>query len=459
MIRRIIILISYAASLIIVLCGTIVLAEITQGYVYDFRSGQFGINGYLSLTSTPSSASLFINGKFSRHSTPYRNTLKTGGYNLELRKTGYRTWSKQVDVTSFGVLQFDRIFLVPNTIQRTNLTPGQKPSGLVASNDRMHFSYLATDSTPEVWVVGSDPASRVKVFVASAASADHPAETIQSVSWSADNSHLLVRSDIGGTAVYNLVGATGGSPTNLSDIFKLDLSGLEFSSYDWRQLYWNSGGDLRRLNVNDRTSSVALADKVSGFTFAGDRIIYVHTTALGKSIWSMDRSGNNQKQLIESLVESSSYQLAYANYSGLDALGVLPVGSGVATLYLDIFSTNPVAKVVSKNTNQIKFSDNRQYLGFYNAAGFGTYDLATNTVLLAPKTGPLSCFSWFDRAHVVLCRPGEVDVAELDGANLTKVSDAIAGSMSYGNGDLRHVYTIGPLDVTPAGVVSAQIKP
>lgn len=456
MVRRILILISYAASLAVVLVGTVLLVEYGQGYGYDFKSGQFYINGLLSLVSSPASATLFIDGKVTHRLTPYHSTLKTGSFNLELRKDGFRTWSKKIDVLPFQVTSLDTVFLIPNTIPTISLTPNQTAINLVASRDRRHFAFIAGEAR-SVWVVGAEHDPVTKVYTPAAATADHPAETIVAVSWSADSSHLLVRGDVGGAVVYNLVSAGGGAPTNLSDLYKLDLTGLEFSSYDWRELYWSSAEGLRKLNLADKTVSAVLADKVSGFAFAGDRIVYVHTTPLGKAIWSMDRAGNNQKQLIEALADSASYELVYVNH-GVDALAVLPQGSAIATLYLDIYSANPVSKVVSKNAERISFSDNGRFLAFSNIDGFGVYDIEKNTLLKSGKIDHVSCFRWFDSAHAVICRPNEVDIVELDGANLTKVADMIPGSTAYGFGDQRHVYGIGPMQGASSVVFSALVK-
>lgn len=461
MIRRILIPISYALTLAIVLAGTIMLVELGQGYSYDIKTGQFYINGLLSLVSSPSSANLIINGKATRHNTPYRSTLKTGTYNLELRKNGFHSWSKQVDILPFQVLSLELVFLIPNDIVKTNITPNQTATNLASSRDRRHFAYTAMDpstSTPSVWVVNGDRGPGSKIYSASGATESLPAESIVGAVWSADNSHLLVHSDVGGAQVYNLVSSSGGAPINLTDLFKLDLSGLMFSPYDWRELYWNSPDGLRRLNAGDKTASAVLADKVSGFAFAGDRILYVRTTPLGKSVWSMDRAGNNQKQLIESLADSGSYQLTYANYRGLDALAVLPAGTSIATLYLDIFSANPVSKVVSKSASQISFSDNSRYLAFSSNNGFGTYDLEKNTILLTPKVGPLDCLGWFDNYHFVVCKQNEVYIAEIDGANMTKIADIAPGAAAYGYGDLKRIFSIGLVQKSPSAVFSAQVK-
>jgi hypothetical protein len=460
MIRRILIPISYALTLAVVLTGTIMLVELGQGYSYDLKSGQFYINGLLSLVSSPSSANLIINGKATRHNTPYRNTLKTGTYNIELRKRGFHSWSKQVDILPFQVLSLELVFLVPTNIVKNDLTPNQTATHLVASRDRRHFAYRVVDPTTSiesVWVVNGNRGPGSKVYSASPATEARGAEAIAEVAWAADSSHILVRSDAGGTPIYSLVSASGGSPVNLTDLFKLDLSGLQFSPYDWRELYWNSGGSLRRMNAGDRTVSAVLTDKVSGFSFAGDRILYVRATPLGKSLWSMDRSGNNQKQLIESLADSGSYQLSYANYRGLDALAVLPEGTATVTLYLDIFSANPVSKVVSKSASRISFSENSRYLAFSSDSGFGTYDLEKNTILLAPKVAS-SCLNWFDNYHFVLCRQNQVYITELDGANMTKIADIAPGSPAYGYGDMKRIISVGPVQKAPSVVFSAQVK-
>lgn len=459
MIKRLLILLSYAVVAVAVLITTIILVELGQGYTYNFKTNQFSINGLLALGTSPSGANLYINNRYTHRKTPYRSTMPTGTYDVELRADGYRTWRKQIDILPYQVTILNSIFLLPNTITPIRVTPNQTVSGLIASTDRKHFAYFTPEPAPALWVLNPDSKQGTKIYTPKTASADHPAEQMLDATWSDDNSHMLVRSTIGAATVYNLVSASGGSPTDLTSVFKFDLTGLRFSSYDWHELYWNSPEGLRKINVNDRTVSAVLASQVSNFTFAGNnRIIYVQTTPQGKSVWSMDHNGNNAKRLIESLSESGSYELIYANHNR-DMLAVLPQSSATATLYLDIFSSTPTSKVIAHGVSHISFSDDGRYLAFYNGDGFGTYDVERNMLTSAKQgSNSLSCLTWFDPAHVVICRNGEADLVELDGSNLTTIAPIVSGTTAYGSFDQRFIYTVSNISGQPASVYSSQVR-
>lgn len=460
MIQRLIILFSYIVMGVAIIIGTIILVEYGQGYSYDFSSGKFSLNGLVVLQSNPTGAAVYINGHQIHRKTPYRDTLKTGTYNLELRRDGYRTWTKQVDIQPYQVSLLDSIFLVPTTIKTDNVTPNQPVASLIASRDRRHFAYITGDPVPALWVINPDSKQGTKVYSPQAATADHPAETLVDASWSEDGSHLLVHGQIGSTQQYTLVGAGGGTPTNLTDLFKFDFSGLRFSSYDWHELYWNSPSGLRKINVGAKTASAVLASGVSAYTFGPNRILYIQTTPTGKSLWSEDFSGGNQKELIESLAENASYQLEYASYAGHDLLAVLPAQTATVTVYSDIFSPTPTAKVISKSAQRISFSANGRYLAYFNSTGFGTYDVDQAGFLFTKEApGSLTCLTWFDNAHVVVCHGQEAELVELDGANSTPIAPIVPGTPVFGSLDLRHIYTIEvPASGTPPAIYDSSVK-
>ncbi len=456
MLRKILIPLSYILMVIGVLVTTVVLVAIGQGYSFNFKTHQFkNSTGLLAVNSTPQGASIYLNGRDIKRKTPYRTTVEAGDYDIEVRKDNFATWHKHVTVKPSGVTSAEYIVMIPTDLSPNTLSTSQAVSQIVASRDRKHFAYIATLPAAEVWLVSSDRRSTSRLYIPRAATADQPAETLTGATWSDDGSHLLIRTSIGSVAHYLVIASGGGAPTDLTDLFKFDLTGLQFSPNDWRDMYWTSPEGLRHLNIEAQTVSAVLAAQVSSFTFAGDRLIYIQSTPNGKTVWSTDRNGHDPKRLVDSLSETETYELAYANFRGKDWLAILAQKAGVVTAYGDVFSATPASKIVSKSAQHISFSDDGHYLAFYSPDGFGTYD--TDKDLLATANldlGSLSALTWFDPAHLLLTAKSRVVMADFDGTNQFDLISQATASAAYGTNDLRSIEVLAPLSATdPTPVV------
>ncbi len=92
-----------------------------QGLTFDFYNLQFVKTGALFLKFNPSDAALFLNGKPKEISRGFVipsvliTDLRPGAYHLELRKEGYETWEKNLDVQSGVVTAATHIELWPAT--------------------------------------------------------------------------------------------------------------------------------------------------------------------------------------------------------------------------------------------------------------------------------------------------------------------------------------------------------
>lgn len=458
--KRALIILSYLLLAVVVVAATIVLVAVGKGYSYDFKTGRVSLKGLLVLNSTPQAATVLVNDQEIRRRTPYRATMEAGLYNVEVRKDGFRPWQKRLVINPSGVTFIPYALLVPQEIKATTLISNRSVSQLAATRDRRHFAYVTTGPDAGVWTLNFDRREGTKRYSPKPASPDQPAEVIESVTWADDGSRLLVKSVVGATPAYTLVSTNGGpAALNLTELFRFDFSGLTFNPKNSRELYWTSPEGLRRLDVEARTVSAVLAEKVSAFTFAGDRILYVQTTALGKTVWSMDGAGRDPKRLIESLAESPSYELAYVNVRDKDYLAVLPHQAGTATVYIDIFSATPTAKVVSKAAQHITFSDDGRYLAFYSADGFGSYDTEKD-IVRATEANNLTHLSWYDGSHVLVNRQGQLQLAEFDGANMNDITKVGPAVPAYSTNDQRFIVTLRPGAGEAAGfeITAAEIK-
>lgn len=84
------------------------------GYHIDFNKFKIYKTGILSLVSSPSGASIYINGKPYPDITPARiEELKPGTYSVELKREKFYPWQKELSVIPNMVTRADNIVLFP----------------------------------------------------------------------------------------------------------------------------------------------------------------------------------------------------------------------------------------------------------------------------------------------------------------------------------------------------------
>ncbi|MBP9670134.1 PEGA domain-containing protein [Candidatus Woesebacteria bacterium] len=91
-------LVIFLSTLAFILGGTYLMIRYAQGY-RPTKAGTIKGTGLLSANSFPTAAEVYINGKLT---TATDNTLNLdpGKYDIEIKKDGYHTWSKQIQITA-----------------------------------------------------------------------------------------------------------------------------------------------------------------------------------------------------------------------------------------------------------------------------------------------------------------------------------------------------------------------
>jgi hypothetical protein len=464
MLRRILIILGYLGLTALVIVATIGLVAYGQGYAYDMKTGRIIRTALVIIQSTPSGVPVTVDGKLLKKKTTYRASYKDGSYQFELTKDGYYPWRKTLAVEWPLVSMAQYALLVPRQPPVVALDTRPVITAQSISRDHRHLAYVTGGSDGAVYTLDVPDGKAVKVYTPRAATADQPAETVTSVAWSDDASHLLVVSQLNGQPVHHLMAADGGGVVDLTQQYGFNFSGLTFSTSNWQQLYWISPDGLRRLDVGAQAVSAVLADKVSQFQVAGDRMLYVQSSEAARTLWSLDGRGHKQ-ELIPALPDSDTYAITYANYRGTDELAVVPAKTGVGTLYSDIYGANPVAKVIARGVQSAQFSPDAHLLVFTAPATAITYDLERSDLLgrlvsyQFSGVQDLRSLSWFDNFHIIMNRGGRLVWAEFDGANSLDLGAAAGAFAPYATADQRSIVTIRPDGPVAEQVVQTTVKP
>jgi hypothetical protein len=101
--RRLII--GYVLMGIAILTVTYILVLITGGYGYNRKTGAIVQNGLVFVDSHPIGSKIYINGQ-DRGDAPGRFVLEEGKYKVEMKREGYRTWSRDFNLDGSSIERF-----------------------------------------------------------------------------------------------------------------------------------------------------------------------------------------------------------------------------------------------------------------------------------------------------------------------------------------------------------------
>ena len=415
MIRKIVIILGYVLATAIVLFGTIALIAYGNGYSYNFATGQLIHRGLIILQSTPSGAAVSLDGKPQSQKTPYRHSFETGSYNFTLTKSGYRTWTKPLWVVASEADLAQYVILIPQHLAVAVFGTYPAISQSLATTDHHLIAFVVPSGpTAGVWTLDTNSHQQTRIYAAAPATATTPAEAIQLLNWSADDSRLLIQSQIGANSTLLVVSTNGGgAPVDLDATFKQDIDNASFNPGNSRQLYWLSDDkELRRLDLSNQVVSPVLADHVAAFTYASDRLLYI--TNGTPVLWSLDSSGN-KTQLLTGLLPSTTYEMAFANYLGTPELAVVSQDTHTVTLYSSLYD-KPITTTLPAAGDHVVFNGDGRFLLQYDDQHVATYDLQRATTYVMPQINSVvTGISWFDNYHLVFNRGGQIVLSEYDG--------------------------------------------
>jgi hypothetical protein len=445
MLRRTLVILGYVVGVLFVVAVTVALVAYGNDYTYDFKTGQIVQKGHVIIQSAPNGVRVAADGKQLNKKTPYQAVYSVGSHVFSVSKEGYHAWTKRLQVVAGQVSLANYVVLIPQKPKRTVIDTKPAIVAQSISKDHRHLAYITGGVSPALYSVELNEAKPTKLYTPKAATPEAPAEVLQSVAWSDDASHLLIRSVVGPQTIYRLATASGGEPINLTDQYKFDFTGLTFSAHNWQQLYWVSPDGLRRLDVEKQSVSAVLADQVLQFWPQSDRILYVQQTGLGRSLWSLDNRGRTQ-ELIPALPESESYSVAYGNFDGHDQLAIVPSKTGTGTLYRDILGEMPSAKVLAHGVTTAHFSPDNHMVVFSSPKTIVSYDIERSVLLNAdalyhfpPLEGDLSQLTWFDNYHVLQTRGDKLYITEFDGQNAALLGTVLPGLPAQRTSDFKLV--------------------
>ncbi len=472
--NKIILLVSYALVAIAIGLTSWMLLYQTDGYCLN-RDGKVDRCGLVFVSSQPTGANIYIDGKLQKVQTNTKINLRSGTYDFRLSRQGYNDWQRTIGVSGGDVQRFDYPFLFPTNMKTESLSTFPGTLG------------FASQSPDRRWLVVADSLQPTQLSVSDFRNADNPtirkitlqtnvltpAESTQRwevVEWAEDNRHLLVKRFYTASGAqaqeYVLVDRQDG--TQLRNVTKelgiLPAETIQLFNKKQNQFYVynNETKSIRTVSFGGSSPTTLQLQRVLAYkAYGSDTILYATDTPLGTKAMpdkvSIVLQQGTRISVLRQLPAASAYVLDIAEYDGSWYVVVGSVSSRGVYVYQNPLDAvlaqpndlpSPIRFLKLTNPSHVAFSANTQFVLVANGQNHAVYDLEYKNVYYysSPKTldAPQAHPVWMDGNRLVYVSGGRGYVYDYDNLNSHTLQPAVADYTLFFAPNFRAVYSLAP---------------
>lgn len=462
-------MVGYALVACAVLLATTLLILYAYGYRLN-RDGELGQRGLVFVSSQPSGASLYINGRL-QDTTNAKLNLVAGDYELEIRREGYSNWQRAIRVAGGGVDHYVYPHLFPAQLITTELEAFEQAPALTTQSPDKRWLVVqpARGDTFQVYDLNRNQAtvgqsSGLAAPAAILAPSDTPA-TWEVLEWSTNNRHFLAKRtftqdgerDFEYILVdrqrpegsHNLSEELGSTPEKLT---------LRDKKPDRYYVYDGQANTLSTASLDGQPPRLLLQNVLAYTSHGDDMLLYVTNEGAEDSQANIRLRDGDRTYDIRSVATSDVYLLDLARYDGDWYIAAGSQAENRVYLY-----QNPITSMQRSHTGRattsfgfnverpvhVSFSANAQFIMVQNAdSQVHIYDAddnqAWNYDLPYPVEGPEPYAEWMDGHRLSYVSGGKQVVVEYDDANRRELSDADRRHGGFYDRNTRFLYTFTP---------------
>lgn len=262
-----------------VIAIVVVMTLVAMGYKFG-KEGEIEQSGLMQLHTMPTGATVEIDGKVLFARSNLSESLSPGDHYIKITKDGYDSWEKTVTMEPGSLMRLysPRLFLLE-----------RKPEKVIALGDLMFYSasenrnyllYAKPDSTKWTLMnVKNDEVETTEVDVTKVFTfikENKFTGKIEQIKWDSDEDKVLVKASFEGNTEWALIDLKDVTESvNVTKEFGMNFNRIELASGSAEQILTLENGNLRKIDIGNKSISRILVEKVAGFTNHGADIVYV----------------------------------------------------------------------------------------------------------------------------------------------------------------------------------------
>jgi len=472
--------IGYGLVAIAITLATIILVYYAYGFGVT-RQGDLVQKGLVFVSSQPSGAELYVNGKRVDNTNAKLN-LNAGDYTLDIKRAGYNDWRREINVEGGSVNHYVYPFLFPKELkpqaikeydanpQLTTQSPDRRWL-VVKPSDEDETKFEVFDLSRDQSTVGDAVTFSVSSALLSPATA--PAQW-KLLEWSNNNRHMLFMrtytADNTQKSEYILVDRQRPEGSyNLSQELSVEPAITDVSLVDKKPdmyyLHNKTTGDLSRVSLDNKSPEKVLSNVLAYKSHGDNTIVYVtdKDAPAGKVVAKL--SDNGKEYTLRTLLRGDKYLLNAARFDGSWYIVTGSQAENRAFIYKDpVHQINSVKdkkpgalfSLRVDTPTDVSFSANAQFIALQNGKGLHVYDIDREKAYRYESRYPLDTpqlkMAWMDGDRFSYTSAGKQVVFDYDNTNRHSLVPASSSYDSAYDRDYEYLYTFTARPAGQSGV-------
>lgn len=463
---------------IAIFLASVILVFKSYGYDVDTTNGEVIQKGLVFVGSQPDGMDIYLNDGLLSDRTSARLHLPSGLYNLQLKKTGYRTWEKSFELDGGSVKRFSYPVLFPEQIKTDIIANlANQPSIFSTSPDRK-WLLLDIPSAPFSFTVfdieDKQITSKNITLPSGIITSSNQPGSIKVVEWSNDNRHvLLLRTYDGGREYYLLDREQPALSANITRTFNTTADDIRLidKRSDRFYLLTTANGTLQSADIRGGASQPILTNVQSYKSYSDSIIMYASTVIQNElSVTQIALLDNGTKYILHEYENTGPFFLDVSRFGNRWYYVVGNAVDNRVLIFIDPVeklkadTSNKVAKpdtfIPIQGVQHVSFSANTRFISAQSGRKIGIYDseLREKYSLDLEEGATINSFTqWMDGHRFAYILNGKVVVVEFDGKNKQSLVGAVKDLQPAFDTNYKTLYTIVPTQTTAVQIQRAEL--
>jgi hypothetical protein len=438
------------------------------GFRFDINKGNLEQYAFLQFDSSPSGATVSIDGNVAGLNTPTKKSVHAGKHSVEIWRDGYETWRKSVDIKAGTITWLNYALLVPKKLTVEAVSSYESLYSSLAS-PKGDYMLIEKQSNLPVYNLVDISSNTVKQ-----SSLTFPTNlysepltiginhTFNMIKWDDGGRYVLINHIYNDMSEWLVLDTQNVNLSkNITRLFDLSISAINFSGTSGNIFYSLDSNDIRKLDLAAGTISAPLISNVTSFDVYNESkvITYVglNSNNINEKVVGIYREGDEKPSVIRTVEgQTSNLHIATTRYFNANYIAIsegkkVDILSGSYPNNTNSNTNN--MKVISsfesaKDIDNLSFSPSGEYVFIQSSAYFASYDLEYQkfTSSNIGGNGPISLLSWLDDFYIWSDRDGKLTIREFDGENIYVINEVLTGQDVTLTSNGRYLYSLNKID-------------
>lgn len=463
--QRIQLMIGYVLLGIAISIATVVFVYLANGYYIDRETGVVIQNGLIYVDSRPETANVFLNGVQQNGTTDARLVVPEGVYDIELRRTGYKSWNRNLRLEGGKLRRLTYARLIPEELNAESVVSlATLPSAVSQSNDKrwlvlaysnnkLQLQYIDLNRTTLALTELPLPLDLITATI--------PGEW-KILEWADDQKVFLAEYRTAEGVEYVLIDRD--DPAKSKNVSKL-FSNVVFTEVSLRDrkndllfLHDTASGNIYRANAGNGQSELFVEGAVDYVAYGNDAVLYVTRKDAGEGMVKAVLKKGDTLYPLRDIHADSTYLLEMARNGNALVMGIGSPAENRIIVYNDPinalrqndFSTLPVPTTVLRveKPEELTISSDASVILARGGQKFATHEFEEDRTYVFDTEYPITSgqeLNWMDGQHIMMgVAENDQLVMDFDGSNQLLLSKSQPTLGSIFDGPINRQFTFNP---------------